>query len=173
MMKGNLKRLIPAVTRELAEAEVRRKREHAEKELQLRDARIRALHEINTAITSTLDLSSVLGILLEKIDLLLPYAAATIRLLDKENGCLEPVACRNLDQKEWKFKGWKGGQDPANIVFETKVPLIIKNLQTDSRVQAAEFYRKQGLISYVGIPLSAKKETFGTLGLYTTPFHRR
>ena len=171
MMKGNIKRLIPAVTRELAEAEVRQRRKKAEYELRLRDARIRALHEINTAITSTLDLSSVLDILLEKIGLLLPYAAATIRLLDKENGSLEPVACRNLDQKEWKFKGWGRGQDPANIVLETTIPLRIKNLQTDSRVQATEFYRKQGLVSYVGIPLVAKQEILGTLGLYTKEEH--
>jgi signal transduction histidine kinase/CheY-like chemotaxis protein len=171
MMKGNIKRLIPAVTRELAEAEVRQRRKKAEYELRLRDARIRALHEINTAITSTLDLSGVLDILLEKIDLLLPYAAATIRLLDKGNGSLEPAACRNLDQKEWKFKGWKRGQDPANIVFETKTPLRIKNLQTDSRVQAADFYRKQGLVSYVGIPLVTKQEILGTLGLYTKEEH--
>ena len=171
MMKGNLKRLIPAIRRELAEAEVRRKREQAEKELRLRDARIRALHEINTAITSTLDLSSVLDILLEKIDLLLPYSAATIRLYDKANGFLEPAACRNLDQKEWKFKGWQGRRDPANIVFETKAPLIIKNLQTDPRVQEPQFYRKQALVSYMGIPLIAKKETFGTLGFYTKKEH--
>jgi hypothetical protein len=40
--EGNLKRLVPAVRRELAEAEVRRKRQKAEKELGLENARIRA-----------------------------------------------------------------------------------------------------------------------------------
>jgi signal transduction histidine kinase/CheY-like chemotaxis protein len=171
MMKGNIKRLIPAVNRELAEAEVRQRQKKAEHELRLRDARIRALHEINTAITSTLDLSSVLAILLEKIDLLLPYAAAAIRLLDKATGSLEPVACRNLDPKQWKFQRWQGDRDPANIVFQAKAPLIIKNLQTDPRVQTAEFYFKQGLVSYAGMPLIAKKETLGTLGLYTKEEH--
>lgn len=37
--------------------------------------RIRALHEIETAITSTLDLRGVLDVLLEKIELFLPIAA--------------------------------------------------------------------------------------------------
>jgi signal transduction histidine kinase/DNA-binding response OmpR family regulator len=171
MMKGNLKRLVPAVARELAEAEVRKKRKQAEEEVRLRDGRMRALHEINLAITSTLDLASVLDILLEKIELLLPYAAATIRLYDKKNGFLEPVACRNLDRGEWKFKGWKGGRDPANMVFENRTPLIIKHLQTDPDVQAPEFYRKQGLVSYMGIPLAIKKETFGTVGFYTREEH--
>jgi signal transduction histidine kinase/CheY-like chemotaxis protein len=171
MMKGNLKRLVPAVARELAEAEVRKKRKQAEEEVRLRDGRMRALHEINLAITSTLDLASVLDILLEKIEILFPYAAVTIRLYDKKNGFLEPVACRNLDQGEWKFKGGKGGRDPANRVFENRTPLIIKNLQTDPHVQAPEFYRKQGLVSYLGIPLAIKKETFGTVGFYTREEH--
>jgi signal transduction histidine kinase/FixJ family two-component response regulator len=171
MMKGNIKRLVPAVARELAEAEIRRKRKQAEKELRLRDARIRALHEINTAITSTLDLCSVLNILLEKIDLLLPYSAATIGLYDKRKRFLEPVACRNLDRKEWKLNSSKDGPDPARTVFETGSPLVIKDLQADSRVQAPEFYREHRLLSYMGIPLIAKQEIFGTLGFYTREEH--
>jgi K+-sensing histidine kinase KdpD len=167
IMKGNLKRLVPAVRRELAEAEVRRKRGQAEKQLRLRDEQIRALHEINTAITSTLDLSSVLDILLEKIDILLPYSAATIRLYNRETQFLEPVACRNIDQREWRSKGWQGERDPENIVFRERVPIVITNLQIDSRVHAGEFYRNQGVVSYLGIPLIAKGEIVGTLGLYT------
>jgi hypothetical protein len=42
---------------------------------------VRALREIALAITSSLDLHSVLNVLLDKIDLFLPYAVATIRLL--------------------------------------------------------------------------------------------
>jgi hypothetical protein len=90
LMKGNVRRLVPAVRSELAEAKVRREGEKAENEVRRRDERIRALHEINTAITSTLDLCSVLEILLEKIDLLLPYSAASISLLNNANGFLEP-----------------------------------------------------------------------------------
>jgi len=168
IMKGNLKRLVPAVRRELAEAEVRRKREQAENQLRLRDARIRALYEINTAITSTLDLSRVLDILLEKIDALLHYSAATIRLYKKETGFLEPVACRNLDLTQWKSQDLTSERNPENIVFRARAPLIIENLQSDSRLEAADFYRSQGLVSFIGIPLSAMGEVVGTLGLYTT-----
>jgi len=166
IMKGNLKRLVPAVRRELAEAEVRRKREEAENQLRLRDARIRALHEINTAITSTLDLASVLNILLEKIAVPPQYSAATIRLYIKETESLEPVACRNLDLTEWRSKGWAGERDPENIICRDRLPLIIKRLQSDSRVQVSDFYPSQGLVSYLGIPLVAKGEIVGTLGLY-------
>ncbi len=45
LMKGNLERLVPAVKRELAQAEVRRKRRQAETELRVNEARWRALIE--------------------------------------------------------------------------------------------------------------------------------
>lgn len=133
--------------------------------------RIRALREIDQAISSTLDLRNVLDILLEKIDLSLPYATATIRLHNKENGRLEPVACRNLDEKEWKLEQWKAGRGIPNVVFETRTPLIIRNAQEDPRVLDFEFYRKHKLTSYVGVPMIVKDETLGVLGFYTKEQH--
>jgi GAF domain-containing protein len=133
--------------------------------------RIRALREIDQAISSTLDLRNVLDILLEKIDLSLPYASATIRLLNKDTGLLDPIACRNLDEQEWKASQWRGGRGIANIVFETKAPLIIRNAQADARVLDREFYRKHKLTSYVGVPLIVKDEILGVLGFYTKEEH--
>jgi PAS domain S-box-containing protein len=133
--------------------------------------RIRALHEIDTAITSTLDLRAVLDVLLEKMDLVLPYAATTVRLFNSENGLLEPIACRNLDEKEWKAEAWRGGRGLANIVFETNAPTVIRNAQSDPRIRDREFYQKHKLVSYVGIPLTAKGKTLGVIGFYTKDDH--
>jgi signal transduction histidine kinase/CheY-like chemotaxis protein len=171
LMKGNLKRLAPAVRRELADAEVRRQRKQAETDLQVRDARIRALHEINLAITSTLDLPNALAMLLEKIDLMLPYSAATIHLYDKQNASLGPAACGNLDQKEWLSERSQASDDPAKIVCETQAFLVIPNLQADPRVREPGFYQKQGLFSYLGVPLIAKGDVLGALGFYTRAVH--
>ena len=104
--------------------------------------RVRALREIDQAITSSLDLRTVLDVLMEKIDLVLPYSAATVRLFDRATGLLEPVACRNLDEREWKEAQWRGGRGIANVVFKTKAPLIIRNAQADARVLDTQFYRK-------------------------------
>jgi GAF domain-containing protein len=133
--------------------------------------RIRALREIDQAISSTLDFRNVLDVLMEKIDLVLPYSAATVRLFNKDSGLLEPIACRNLDEEEWKVSIWRGGRGIANVVFETRAPLIILNAQTDSRVRDVDFYRKHKLISYVGIPLIVKDEILGVLGFYTKQEH--
>lgn len=142
-------------------------------ELRLNMERIRALHEIDLAITSTLNLRAVLDLLLEKMDVFLPFpAATTVRLLRKPNGFLEPVACRNIDEAEWKAAEWKSGRGLAEAVFETKSPVMVRNAQDDSRVRDVEFFRRYGLVSYLGIPLMAHNEVLGVLGFYAKEEHR-
>ncbi len=146
-------------------------RKQAEERTQRNLEGIRALREIDKAITSTLDLHDILNVLLEKIDLFLPYATATVRLFNKESGLLEPVACRNLDEKEWKEGQGKAGRGPANVVFETKAPMMISNCYDDPRVRDPGFFRKHALVSYLGVPLIAKGEILGVLSFYTKEEH--
>lgn len=131
-----------------------------------------ALQDVNNAITSTLDLRSILDILLEKFDLLLPYSAATVRLWNEESRKIEPVACRNLDEEEWKAERWRGGRGIPNMVFESKAPRMVSNIQTDPRVLDPEFFRKHGLVSYLGVPLTAREEILGVLSFYTKEEHQ-
>ena len=131
--------------------------------------RLQALREIDQAISSTLDLDSVLKILLEKIDVTLPYASATIRLINRRTGLLEPVACRNLDEAEWKKE--QAGRGIPNVVFAAKSPLVIRDVRSDARATDTEFYRKHALVSYVGVPLIVEEEIIGVLGFYTKEEH--
>jgi len=133
--------------------------------------RIRALSEINLAITSTLDLRRALDFLLEKSDLMLPYATATVRLFDRQSGVLEAVACRNLDEEEWKSEKWLSGRGPTNLVFETRAPVIIRNVRTAPYIKDQEFFRKNRLVSYVGLPLIVKDEVLGVLAFCTRDEH--
>ena len=171
LMKGNLQRLIPSVEPELREAEGRRQRRHAEEAVRHNLERIKALHEIDLAITSTLDLAAVLDILLEKIDLVLPYSATTVRLFNKETRELDPAACRNINEKEWKAIRRKGLDGLDKIAIENQTSLTVSNVQTDPRSAASEFARKEGLVSYVGVPLIAKREVLGLIGFYTREHH--
>lgn len=147
-------------------------RKRAELEIKSNLERIQALREIDLAITSTLDLRTVLDFLLEKIDLFISFpCATTIRLFNKQSDLLEPVACRNLNEAVWKAEEWKIGRGLANVVFETKIPLKVINVQTDPRTRDQEFFRRYGLVSYLGVPLIAKMEILGVLGLYTKEEH--
>ena len=128
---------------------------------------IRVLHEIATAITSTLDLHDILDVLLEKVDRVLPYSATTVGLLNAESGILKAAACRNIDQEEWRAKSRGSGRGLAQQVLENKAPLTVSNVQTDPRVRDAQFLRKHGLVSYLGVPLIAREVIFGVLSFYT------
>jgi signal transduction histidine kinase len=171
MMKGNLQRLVPSIERELREAEGRRQRTRAEEAVKRNLERIKILHEIDLAITSTLDLHAVLDLLLEKIDLVLPYSATTVKLFNRETRELEPVACRNINEGEWKALRRTGLDGLAKIVLENQISLTVSNVQTDPRSTASEFARKEGLVSYLGVPLIAKDELLGLIAFYTKQGH--
>ncbi len=166
---GQLARSFDSMAAALQTGEIQRKQ--AEEEIRLSLERAQALHDFDVVMTSTLDLKSVLNVLLEKIDLTLPYSATTVRLFNKETGLLEPVACRNLDEQEWKVEKWRGGCGLANAIFEAKRPVVILNAQTDPRVRDPDFYREHRLVSYLGIPLIAKGENLGVLSFYTKERH--
>jgi signal transduction histidine kinase len=133
--------------------------------------RMRALHDSDMALSSNLDLRAVLQLLLEKIDMVLPGAVATIRLLDKDSGQLEPIACRNIDDDAWR-NGYRGVLHGfAKTVLENKIPLTITNIQTDPRARWREFANRFGLLSYFGVPLIVKGEVLGLMAFYTRDEH--
>ncbi|MBI2997999.1 MAG: GAF domain-containing protein, partial [Deltaproteobacteria bacterium] len=133
--------------------------------------RVRALHEIGLATTSTFDLHSVLDVLMEKIDVFLTYTAVLVWLLNRETGQLERTACRNLDEKEWKGRKLKGTSRFVQTAVETKAPVVVRNIQTDPRALDPEFYRRYELVSYLGMPLLAKGEVLGVLVFLTREEH--
>ena len=148
-------------------------RKRAEEEIRRHLQRITLLREINLATTSTLDLYTILETLLEKIARLLPYSPAiTVRLFNKKSGELEPLACWNINQEEWKARRQREHHRLAKMVIETKAPLMVGNLQTDPRRWDPEFCRRHGLVSYLGVPLIAKEEVLGVLSFYTKEEHQ-
>jgi PAS domain S-box-containing protein len=133
--------------------------------------RIKALRDIETAITSTLELDRILELLLSRIDALTRYAAATVRLVNRDSGRLEPVAAKNINVEEWKrsFSKIPGGL--SQLVLQSSVPIAIPDLQQDPRTRHQDFMRHEGLVSFLGLPLIAKNEVLGVLAVFTRERH--
>ena len=133
--------------------------------------RIKALRDIETALTSTLELDRILELLLSRIDALTRYAAATVRLVNRDIGRLEPVAAKNINVEAWKrgFSKIPGGL--SELVLHSSVPIAIPDLQQDSRTRHREFMRDEGLVSFLGLPLIAKNEALGVLAVFTRERH--
>jgi signal transduction histidine kinase/FixJ family two-component response regulator len=170
MMKGNLKRLNPSIERELREAEVRCERRRADEQAKRNMEGIKALHEIDLAITSSLDLRSVLDVLLEKIDLFLPYTVAAVRLVNRTTGALDAAACRNIKEEEWEEESCRATELDM-LILDQKAPVMVRNAQNDPRSLSPEFLRKHGLVSFLGVPLIAKGEVLGILTFFTRTQH--
>jgi len=134
--------------------------------------RITALREINLATTSTLDLHAVLNVLMEKIDLFLPYTAVLVWLKNRESGQLERAACWNLDEEDWKGRPLNRTPLLVQAAIESKASVVASNVQTDPRTLDPELYRRHGLVSYLGVPLVVKDEALGVLVFLTREEHQ-
>lgn len=144
-----------------------------ERRLRENQQRLAVLHEVGLAVTSSLELRTVLDLLLEKIDLVLPYpVASTVRLFNQEREELEPVTCRNLDEEEWKAQERGAGGGLAWAVVERRAPLIVEDVRHDALTRDLAFARRHSLISYLGVPLIAKDEVVGVLGFFAREEHR-
>lgn len=172
--KGNLARLASSVERELREAEARKERQVGAKHLQRHRDLQTALVDASLAITSTLDLKTVLNFLLEKVDLVLPNSATTVRLYDKESGALEPIACRNIDENEWraahKASSRNSKRRSNHSVPQNGFPTKLDKAYSD--LGSVNIFRKYGFVSYLEVPLLAKDEMLGVLGFYAHKGHQ-
>ena len=143
-------------------------RKRIDVQLQHQRQRQAVLHEVNLAITSTLDLHSVLDLFLEKVSRLLPNFAITVRLADPESGELRPLACRNLDESDWKkILPSQRGVERAKAVMAARKPLVIVDAVAHPTTSTLDFLIHNGLVSYVGVPLVAQGESLGVIGFYT------
>jgi HAMP domain-containing protein len=120
-----------------------------------------ALYDINLAITSTLDLASVLRILLKEIAAQFPSCGASVAWINGSTSALEQIAQHNLDSAE------EGQSTPAPemglplVVLSRQAPIAIPDARIDPRVINPEFFRFHHFISYLGLPMIAKDETLG------------
>jgi signal transduction histidine kinase/HAMP domain-containing protein len=151
-----------ADTLEKREAEAKTSAEQIERQRQ-REA---ALHDVNLAITSTLDLASVLRALLAEIAALFPSCAATVSWFNKQTGLLEVIAHRPLGDSQPSQTEVETEQGLPLLVLKTRGPLTVLNAQIDPRTTNPEFFRRHHLASYLGLPMIANEQVLGVLSFY-------
>jgi signal transduction histidine kinase len=134
-----------------------------------------ALLDANLAISSTLDLQTVLDFLLEKVDLVLPNSATTVSLSKEETGVLEPVACRNINEKEWRaayrISQRLTGNDARNGSQKEALQGTFRSAQ-DGPAGERDIFLKYGFASHLEVPLINNGDLLGTVGFYTKKEHQ-
>jgi PAS domain S-box-containing protein len=142
-------------------------RKKTELRLEYHRQRQGVLHEINVAITSTLDLQSVLHALLDRVGKLLPKFAVTFWLPTNDMGDWEAVACWNLNEKDWR-PFWNGSASGlVKAVIAAGTPITIEDVANDLRASNPEMLRSYDLVSYLGVPLRFEGELLGIMGFFS------
>lgn len=140
-------------------------RQKTEQQLQ----RLLALRNIDSAITSSLDLHRTLNILLEQILSQLHIDAAAVLLYKPNLRQLEYAAGRGFQTAHITQSKLKRGEGSAGKVASDRKMMTIENLSAPGiALKRLELVRDEGFISYYGVPLIAQGEVRGVLEL----FHR-
>lgn len=173
VVKDNLKRLVPAVQRELRQAQLRQQRKRAEEQARQKQQCSQALLDVNLAVHSSLELRTIASLFLETIGFLLPYPVAMmVTLLDRRTGGLEPLVCWHVDNSEWMATTLRTPHAAIKAALESKTPVVVRNARLEPRTPDSPlFLRKNGLVSYCGAPLVCQGEVLGLLSVYTREEH--
>lgn len=122
--------------------------------------------EMSKTITSTLSVEQRLRKLAEGMVKALGVKGCTIRLMDETRRTLELAASYGLSEDYFK----KGAVKPDLSVSEAMVgrSVVIRDAQTDPRIQYPEAARKEGIVSILSIPIIVRGMVIGVLKLHAT-----
>ncbi len=138
------------------------------KELRQANEKHEVLLAVNNAIIANLDKTSLLQAIAATLRKVLPFDRAALTLLDAERDVLQVHALATTSSAkrlvavgmEFPRKG-----SPLEPVLAEKRPRIRNHLERARLVGLENSLVKEGIRSYVSVPLMAKREPFGCLSL--------
>ncbi len=141
--------------------QAKRERGNAE-EIRRQRKRLEALHAVNVAVSSTIiDRTKVLDAFLEKVATYFPFGAAIVRLRNRETGSFATAAAKGIQPSALEDSAspvtW------ADRAAKRQTPLVIRNVFEDCAPEDSQWWRDEGLVSLMGVPLVANGERLGSL----------
>ncbi len=124
-----------------------------------------AIQEVSKMVSSTLDISEVLGMIVRKIPEIMNTKAATIRLLDPSGMKLELVAAHGVSDR-YLGRGPVDAEESIIFALEGR-PVAIYDAATDDRIVYREEAREEGIKSILVVPIVVRKRIIGVLRLLT------
>jgi PAS domain S-box-containing protein len=171
VLKDRLARLVPAIQRELAEADHRRAARAADAELKLAQSRLlaevsgrardlEALHRVAVGLAGMLDIGEVAKLTVEQAAKMVGADGAILRWLDVERGVLTVLAATGL-------KGWRLSEEvPLDDLGDVRShPTIYNDYARFARAQPAAL--KAGVRSLAMVPLNLGDRVAGSLVVFS------
>ena len=125
----------------------------------------RALHQVTTAILSTLDSREVVELIIDKVREMTGVEGCCLRLLREPTGELELVAAKGLSERYLK----KGPLHADRSIRETLEgePVLIADAASDPRIEYPAAIAEEGIRSLLSVPIIARERVIGALRLYS------
>jgi two-component system cell cycle sensor histidine kinase/response regulator CckA len=167
LIKGNLRRLVPAIERELRDAEVRRERRRAQTAL-LERARLAELtSEIGSALTQSAGLRETLQLCVEALVRHLDVAFARIWTFNDATGALELQASAGLYRRlEGSPSRATLGQREIGVIAQERRPLLTNHVVGDPLIHDQEWARREKIVAFAGYPLMVQERVLGAMDMF-------
>jgi putative nucleotidyltransferase with HDIG domain len=140
-------------------------------DLEDRIGELHAIFEIDKAITSAIDLETVLQQIVQMSIGLLDATISSIMLLDEDSQELVIAAAHGLSESYIGKGPIKIGESIAGRVIQEGRPIAVDNIQDDPRHVYPDHARMEGLHSLLSVPLNLKDRVIGVLNIYTEEPH--
>ena len=167
LTKGNLRRLIPAIERELREAEVRRERRRGQTAL-LERARLAELtSDVGIALTQSGGVRAMLQLCAEALVRHLDVALARIWTLDDAGEVLELQASAGMyTHIDGAHSHVPLGCYKIGVIARDRRPQLTNQVVGDPQIHDQEWVRREGLVAFAGYPLVLHDRVLGVMAMF-------
>ncbi len=122
---------------------------------------MKEVQELSTLVNSSLDLSSVLDTIVERLPRSLGCKGCTIRLLKAQSNQLELVASNGLSEN-YLSRGRVENEKNVEAALSGS-PVSIYDVSRDDRIFYKQYMEEEGIKSLLSVPIKAGKEVIGVL----------
>jgi len=167
LTKGNLRRLIPAIQRELRDTEVRRERRRAQTAL-LERARLAELtSDVGIALTRDAGLREMLQLCVEALVRHLDVAFARIWTLDDAASTLELQASAGMyTHIDGPHSRVPLGEERIGSIAQQRRPHLTNQLVSDPQFHDQEWAQREGMVAFAGYPLVVHERVLGVMAMF-------
>jgi len=130
-----------------------------------RAANLETVFRISQAVSSELQIGSVLSRVLDVVQKILSADAVALMSYDVERHIIATTLARGVAAPEMLYFSVKPGEDVPGRVFALGMPLSYGNLSTRS-TPLADIASRQGFESLLAVPLMARGRPIGVLAVY-------
>ena len=134
---------------------------------------LKALHDIDLVINSSLDLRVTLNIILDQVIEKLQIDAAAVLLLNPKSNMLEYTASRGFRTRTIEQYSLQMGEDlSGKTAVERHLVQALDLAEVDSDLAYTNMMQEENFISYYSVPLIAKGQVKGMLDIFNrTPLN--